>query len=105
VWGGQPFSRAPGGRLIPTKGPAVKDILAQLLQSDNPLRPWVFVIAACTLACFPRPSRRIGGLLLCAVLAVCGVFFFLQGAFLEFAPDKGPAPPAKKSSVARPARR
>lgn len=60
--------------------------LAALLRADNPLRPWAVTLAVCALACLPRGSRRLGGILFFSVLFSYGVWLFVQHAFRDFTP-------------------
>ncbi len=59
-----------------------------LLQPNNPLRPWAVTLAVCALACLPRGSRRLGGILFFSVLVACGVWLFVQHAFHDFTPQR-----------------
>lgn len=60
--------------------------LAALMGANNPLHPWVVTLAVCAIACLPRGSRRLGGILFFSVLVACAVWLFVQHAFRDFTP-------------------
>lgn len=60
--------------------------LQEILQADNPLRPWALALAACVIACLPPKTRRVGGIFLCVLGGVAGVSFFIQSVYHSFLP-------------------
>ena len=60
--------------------------LPDFLQPDSPLRPWAFATAACLLACLSPSTRRWGGIILCLVLGVGGIYFGMSYVFDSFMP-------------------
>ena len=62
--------------------------LPDFLQPDSPFRPWAILLGTCLLACLPRASRRLGGILLFVVAGVAGVNFFLTNVFASYLPGK-----------------
>ena len=62
--------------------------LPEFLQPDSPFRPWAIILGVCLLACLPRTSRRLGGILLFVVAGVAVVNFFLTNVFASYLPDR-----------------
>ena len=60
--------------------------LPDFLQPDSPYRVWAIALGVCLLVCLPPGTRRLGGIMIFAVLGAAVLFFFIKSVFTQFTP-------------------
>jgi hypothetical protein len=67
---------------------ALQPIFDQLYGPDSPYRIYSFLLTACVVMWFPKPTRRFGGIAFFVILVVMVVILWLKDVMISFTPQK-----------------